>query len=114
MTPVRELRNQWKLWLNGLIHACYSALGTALGSAVVLEPLHALEVISSRTLWVSWASAIVSGIANGVIGYMKRSPIPDVFAVNPETGQFESDRKVLIADHATGNLVSTLKGEQAP
>lgn len=109
MTPVRELRNQWRVWLNGLIHALWAALGSALGSAMLLLPMQEFGWITDKTKWVSIGAAVASGVINGVAGYLRHSPLPDVFAVNPDTGQLESSTKVLRENPDTGDLVATQK-----
>lgn len=82
MSPTKqELRVRWLVWTNGLIHAGWSAFWTGLGTALVLTPLETFKIITPESMWVAWGAAVVSGVANGVVGYMKQSPIPDVFAV---------------------------------
>ncbi len=81
MTDRRTLRNNWKMWANGLIHSLWSALATALGSGAVLGPVHALGGINDKTMWIAWGSAILSALFNAFFGYIKQTPPPDVFAV---------------------------------
>lgn len=68
-----DLRKKWKLWINGLAQAVYSGLAAGLGLLI------ADGVLDLSLSWKQFAVAVASTVVGHVVGYMMRSPIPEVF-----------------------------------